>query len=175
MTNQALIEDFRLVAVPDWRENPLVWLGLALGLAASAYFLRRWLRARPLPLKRPKPAPPGPPAHVEALNRLRELRARHARLTAYEVALECSDILRRFIEGRFQSPIRYQTTREFLGAARAGAELDPESREELGGFLEFFDGLKFARETAAPERTAQAIDGAERFVRRCLPGEVPEA
>ena len=93
-------------------------------------------------------------------------------LTAYQVALECSDILRRYIEARFESPIRYQTTREFLGAAHVNAELSADSRVELGKFLKFFDGIKFAQESATPERTSAAVDDAEQFVRKCIPAEV---
>lgn len=168
-TNQTFIEDLRLVDIPAWWQNPWAWLAIAAIAIALFYAFRRWRRAHPIPLKLPKPVPAGPPAHLAALARLEELRKRHAKLTAYQVALECSDILRRYIEARFQSSIRYQTTREFLGAIHLSPELNAESRKELGAFLEFFDGLKFAQETAAPERTAEAIDGAERFVRRCIP------
>ncbi len=171
-TNEGIIEDLRLVPVPSIWNNPITWIVIAALVVALIYSLRRWIKSRPIPLKPQAPSIPGPPAHVVALNRLQELRARHSKLTAYQVALECSDILRRYIEARFQSPIRYQTTREFLGAAHASGELNTESRVELGKFLEFFDGIKFAQEIAAPERTAGAIDDAERFVRKCIPAEV---
>jgi hypothetical protein len=171
-TNETIIEDLRLVEVPSLWTNPLTWIAITLAASAIVYSLARWLRSRPRPLKPQAPPIPGPPAHVVALNRLHELRLRHPKLTAYQVALECSDILRRYIEARFALPIRYQTTREFLGAAHANPELNGESRQELGDFLEFFDGIKFAQEGAAPERTVAAIDGAERFVRKCIPVEV---
>jgi hypothetical protein len=171
MTNQTLIEDLTLVHVPQWWENPWVWLAISVVAGATLYFLRRWLRNRPIPLKPAAVEPPGPPPHLEALKRLEELRARHATLTAYAVAIECSDILRRYIERRFASPIRFQTTREFLGAIHSSTELSGESRDELGAFLKFFDGIKFAQQTADPTRTSAAIDGAERFVRRCVPAE----
>jgi hypothetical protein len=171
VTNQTLIEDLTLVHVPQWWENPWAWLAIAAALFAVVYFVRRWLRNRPIPLKPAIVEPPGPPAHLEALKRLEELRARHSTMSAYNVAVECSDILRRYIERRFASPIRFQTTREFLGAIHSSPELSGESRGELGAFLRFFDGIKFAQEGADPARTAAAIDGAERFVRRCIPVE----
>jgi hypothetical protein len=171
-TNEGIIEDLRLVPVPSIWTNPLTWIILAAIALLVIYLLRRWIKSRPIPLK-PQAAPlPGPPAHVVALNRLQELRARHAKLTAYQVALECSDVLRRYIEARFESPIRYQTTREFLRAAHINAELSADSRVELGKFLEFFDGIKFAQESAPLELTAAAIDDAERFVRKCIPAEL---
>ena len=171
-TNEGIIEDLRLVEMPSIWSNPLTWVILAAVIGAIVWLIARWMKARPIPLKEPMRPLPEPPPHVVALNRLQELRARHPKLTAYQVALECSDILRRYIESRFQSPIRYQTTREFLGEAHANAELNAESRKELGDFLEFFDGIKFAQDTATAERTVGAIDGAERFVRRCIPAEV---
>lgn len=171
VTNETLIEDLRLVPIPQWWQNPWAWLLIALVVGAGVYIFRRWLKSRPLPLKLPKSPPPGPPAHLDALHRLELLRLRHAKLSAHDVAVECSDILRRYIEARFGLPIRYQTTREFLGAARQNPELSPESREELGVFLGFFDGLKFAQVSASAEQTGAAIDGAERFVRKCIPVE----
>jgi hypothetical protein len=171
-TNEDIIEDLRLVPVPSIWNNPLTWVIVAIAVAAVIYFLARWFKSRPIPLKPQSPPLPGPPPHVIALNRLQDLRARHSRISAYEVALECSDILRRYIETRFQSPIRYQTTREFLGAAHVSGELSADSRIELGKFLEFFDGIKFAQESALPGRTGAAIDDAERFVRKCIPAEL---
>jgi hypothetical protein len=102
-TNESIIEDLRLVRVPSIWDNPLSWIVVAVVIAAILYFLIRGHKGRPIPLKPQAPPLPGPPPHVVALNRLQELRARHSKLTAYEVALECSDILRRYIEARFQS------------------------------------------------------------------------
>ena len=171
MTNIAIIEDLTLVPVPQWWQNPWAWVAITTALVVIGYFVRRWWRSRPAPVPAVLAPPPGPPPHLEALRRMTDLRARHASLGPYEVALECSDILRRYIEGRFALPIRFQTTREFLGAAQSEPLLGPEPRLELGEFLNFFDRLKFARDTATSSETLAAIDGAERFIRRCIPEE----
>lgn len=164
MTNLlTIIEDLTLVPVPAWWENPWVWVGALVALVVGVYLFRRWLKSRPAPVIVAPPVPTGPPPHLEALRRLTELRAKQEKLTTYDVALECSDILRAYIEGRFALPIRYQTTREFLGAAQA--------HPELGEFLEFFDGIKFAAGSADSREMRETIDGAERFVRRCIPAE----
>jgi hypothetical protein len=175
MTNDSIIEDLRLIEPPSLWRNPLTWIVIAVVALAAIYWFARYLKNRPRPLKEVAQPIPGPPPHVVALKRLQELRAKHATISAYEVALECSDILRRFIEARFQSPIRYQTTREFLGEVHAKGELHSDSRRELGSFLEFFDGIKFAQESASGEQTISAIDHAEKFVRRCIPAEVAAA
>ncbi len=171
MTNIAIIEDLTLVPVPVWWQNPWVWVLFVTALIVVGYFVRRWWRSRPVPVPTMPAPPPGPPPHLEALRRLTDLRERHATLGPYDVALECSDIIRYYIEGRFSLPIRYQTTREFLGAVQAEPLLGPEPQRELGEFLSFFDRLKFARDTAPASETLAAIDGAERFIRRCIPAE----
>jgi hypothetical protein len=172
MTNlPTIIEDLTLVPVPAWWENPWVWVAALVALVVGVYLFRRWLKSRPTPVIVASPPPPGPPPHLEALRRLTELRAKQKKLTTYDVALECSDILRAYIEGRFALPIRYQTTREFLGAAQAHPELGAEPRRELGEFLAFFDGIKFAADSADSQQMRETIDGAERFVRRCIPAE----
>lgn len=175
MTNVNIIEDLTLVPVPFWWENPWVWIAAVVILAIAGYLFSRWLKSRPAPVPQAAPVPPGPPPHLEALRRLNALREKAETLAAYDIALECSDILRVYIEGRFALPIRYQTTREFLGAAQAHAELGAEPREELGKFLGFFDRIKFARDAAERSDLRAAIDGAERFVRRCIPSDSAEA
>lgn len=169
MTNAIIIEDLTLVPVPVWWQSPWFIALVAVALGVAGFFLRRWWKNRPQPVPAAPPVPPGPPPHLEALRRLAELRARHATLDAYAVAIDCSDILRTYIEARFALPIRYQTTREFLGAAQAAPELSAEAQAQLGEFLKFFDQLKFARANASAEQTLATIDGAEQFVRRCIP------
>lgn len=168
MTKQPIIEDLTLAPLPGWWQNPWVWAGAAVLVALAIWLAKRKAKPHVPGLKLQKAEIPGPPPHFEALRRLAELRKAHAKMTAYQVALECSDIWRRYIEGRFALPIRYQTTREFLGAAQAHSSIDALAQAELGAFLKFFDGIKFAREEAASQETLNAIDGAERFVRRCM-------
>jgi hypothetical protein len=173
MTNVAIIEDLTLVPVPVWWQSPWFIALVLLALTVAGIALRRWWTNRPQPVSVAPTVPPGPPPHLEALRRLGELRARHAKVDAYAVGVECSDILRSYIEARFALPIRYQTTREFLGAAQAAPELGADAQAELGGFLKFFDQLKFARASATAEQTLATIDGGEQFVRRCMPPGAP--
>jgi len=173
MTNTLIIEDLTLVPVPVWWQSPWFIALVVIVLVVAGIFLRRWWKNRPQPAPVAPVIPPGPPPHLEALRRLAELRERHAKLDAYAVAIDCSDILRNYIEARFALPIRFQTTREFLVAAQAAPELGPEAQAQLGVFLHFFDRLKFARVNAPASETLEAIDGAEQFVRRCISTSQP--
>lgn len=172
VTNESIIEDLQLVPVPSIWQSPWIWILISAATVVGWLLVRRWLASRPPPLKPFAPPPAGPAPHLTALKRLEDLRARNATLGAYQVALECSDILRRFTEEQFSLRIRYQTTREFLGAAAANSTLNSESRKELGVFLEFFDGIKFAQESATREQTGAVIDGAEQFVRKCVSPQI---
>lgn len=171
MTNATniIIEDLTLVPVPVWWQSPWFIALAVLALTLIGYLLVRWWRQRPRPATVAPPVPPGPPPHLEALRRLAELRAHHAQLNAYAVAVECSDLLRTYVEARFALPIRYQTTREFLGAAQSSPELSAEAQAQLGEFLKFFDQVKFARSDATADQTLATINGAEQFIRRCIP------
>lgn len=171
MTNAVpnLVEDLTLVPVPVWWHNP--WLialaAVALGLVVRALY-RRWRRRPAVPVATPPP-PPGPPPHLEALRRLAELRATHAQRGAYPVAIEASDILRTYLERRFEVPIRFQTTREFLAATEQIPGLDDDLRSRLGEWLAVLDRVKFARAAATAEHTLALIDQGEQFVRRGIP------
>jgi hypothetical protein len=84
---------------------------------------------------------------------------------------ELSEILRVYIEARFGLPIRYQTTREFLGGARRNPSWGEGLNSELDEFLRFFDRVKFAAEPANDLEIANAITFAVRFVQHCISSE----
>lgn len=168
MTNETIIEDLTLIPVPAWWQNPWVWVAGVLALLAVVWL---WNRFKPVRVPAPivaTPPPPGPPPHLEALRRIQDLRARHPKLSEYEVAHECSAILRQFLEERFTLPVTRQTTREFLSEARRVSELNALANAQLDAFLKFCDRLKFATEAATPARTLAAIGEAEQIIRQCV-------
>ncbi len=55
-----------------------------------------------------------------------------------------SDIVRHYVESRFECPVVSQTTEEFLTAISQGEVFDEEQQKLLGGFLTQCDSVKFA-------------------------------
>jgi hypothetical protein len=166
---EGFIEDLSLMRIPPWWESPwfilLVLVSVAvLVLAGRRLYIRLRLKARPtaaeayVPVELP---------HVLALRELEALRAKMDELGPYRLTIECSWVLRKYIEARFQLRIVYQTTREFLGHAQTHSALSEEQRQSLGQYLKFCDMVKFARRGASKEEMVQLLDYAVVFVKAC--------
>jgi hypothetical protein len=169
MNRTNLIDDLTLVPLPPWWQSPTSIAGFVLALALLVFLgwlLRRLLRRPVIALD---PPPMRPDLHPEFLRRLAELRARRAGLSAYDLAVGSSDILRDYLEWRFQFAIRFQTTREFLESSRQNTALTEAQREPLGTFLSFCDLVKFARRGADEAEQDHLLDAAEAFIRQGLP------
>lgn len=161
-----LIDDLTLVPLPPWWQSPWAIVGFvvaALVLAGLAWLAARCWKTRPPDAAPPVPVPDLTP---EFLQRLAALRARRQQLSAYDLAIACSDILREFLEWRFAIAVTAKTTREFLEAAAPRPELAGSPRAALGKYLGFCDLVKFARHGASEGEQANLLDAAEQFVRR---------
>jgi hypothetical protein len=166
---QAFLEDLSLVRIPPWWQSPWFILLFLCSLAVLVLAGRRlYIRFR---LSRSqKPAPELPPLelpHITALRLLEALRAKMDELGPYRLTIECSWVLRKYIEARFKLRIVYQTTREFLRHAQTHSALSEEQRASLGQYLQFCDKVKFARRGATKEEMVQLIDYAVAFVKTC--------
>lgn len=166
MKPERLIEDLTLVPLPAWWENPWVLLAIPVVSGIAAYLLRRWWLARPPAPAPGTPTPAGPPPEEAFLARLAELRARRAAWIPHPFAVEVSDILRGYLEARFGFAVRFQTSREFLGAAARDARLSGDQQAALGDFLGGCDRIKFARAEAGEPALLALLDAAEGFVRQ---------
>lgn len=166
MIRTNLIEDLTLIPLPAWWQSPWAIGGfvlLAVALAGLVWGLRRWLASRPVP---EAVRPPEPDRTPEFLARLESLKGRRDVLSPHDFALECSDVLREFVEWRHRLAIRFQTTREFLEAASNSAALEASQRDALGEYLRFCDLVKFARQGATPDEESRLVETAATFVRK---------
>jgi hypothetical protein len=166
---EAFVEDLHLVRIPPWWQSPwfivLILVGLAaLGLAGRRFYSNwraRTRRGKALTLA------PGEAPHLAALRRLAELREQLDQLGGYRLVIECSWVLRSYIEARFRLQVLYQTTREFLGHTQTHSALSGEQRTTLGLYLDFCDLVKFAQRGASRQEMVRLLDYAVAFVQAC--------
>jgi len=151
----------------DWRRL-VRQLGVALlaGLliAAGVIAYLRYRKGKSLLPRREKPQRP---AHELALEQLDAL-VRSGLLERGEVKQfysELSEIVRRYIEGRFYVPALEMTTNQLL-ATLEEATLGHEERKQLQELLELSDLVKFAKYLPGAEEHERAVQIAYDFVQR---------
>jgi hypothetical protein len=133
----------------------------ALLVAAVAGGIVLWRRRR-------GPSVPGVrvPPHEIAFDALRKLVAED--LTGKgQIKLfyqRLSEILRRYIEGRFGLHAPEQTTEEFLEGLRGNERLNREYRSLLEGFLRHCDLVKFAEHRPEAEDIQNTFDSCKTFI-----------
>jgi hypothetical protein len=146
-----------------------LWTGLgALGVLALILLVVWWAGRRKF--QGPPPAPPWETA-------LRDLQAVEGALPMPPEAcyVKLTDIIRAYLEQRFDLQAGNQTTPEFLVALQSSDKLmaGTELKLMLADFLSRADMIKFAREEATQQQLAEAVGGARRFVVETRPS--PEA
>lgn len=139
-----------------------MYAAIGLGALAVLVGLFIWLRRMLI-----QPAPPIP-AHEWALHELNSLSATDAagRDQIKAIYYRVSEIVREYIERRFNIAAPDMTTEEFLRATatrrRSALPFDP---NQLAPFLEQCDIVKYAAYEAMPEDAANTIATAQDFVR----------
>jgi hypothetical protein len=157
---KAVMDDIRaikgLVPVPhDWW-----WLVLLAGLVATAIALYLWRRRKTAPVDELVP----PLSAVEiALAALRRLREDSPPVEVFYTRL--SDIVRRYLEDKFQLRAPERTTEEFLVEVSRDGALLPEHQTLLSAFLQESDLVKFARHRPGKDDMERVFGAAENFVR----------
>ncbi len=137
----------------------------AVGLAVL--FLRRKRAAAPAP-----PGPPPRPAHetaLEALSRLEESLTDPAKVYYSRLA----DILRAYLEGRFQIPSLDRTTGEITAALKAGP-FPVDQRMALREVLDNSDFAKFAKGDPEVNERLKDLERVRGFVQDTRPAPAPD-
>ena len=173
-----------LVPPPWWALVPWLWIAVALvALALAFYLIRRWLRSRRRPVGADKVIAKEEAPEIEARRRLEALVARklpEANRTL-EHGTELADILRRFVERRFESPRPGYTTSELARHLASRGDVDPADVARLRAILDACDLTKFARRpydaTRAHEAEVVARELVDRWAARVVaePGTEAEA
>jgi hypothetical protein len=120
--------------LPDWVLPALI--GGAVLIALSIYGLWRWRRRRAAPVLLP---------HEIALRRLEDIRTLMQPASAREFSTAVSDIVRGYIEQKFDVTATRRTTEEFLRELLESSNASlARHRGLLGEFLQQCDFVKFA-------------------------------
>jgi hypothetical protein len=109
---------------------------------------------------------PPPPAHEVAYEALRSLKKRHY-LKAGKVReyyFELSDILRRYMENRFNLRAPEMTTDEFLATLRSSESLNSAQKGLVRDFLSHCDMVKFAKYRPADAEAEASYESAKRLI-----------
>ncbi|MGH7597866.1 MAG: hypothetical protein ACREOI_16075 [bacterium] len=139
----------------------LIVLAFLVLAAAGFYYWRKRQGKGILPERKEPPRP----AHEVAWEALRKLRESDLLTTGQIKAfyIELSEIVRRYIEGRYFIPALELTTGELMDDLKQ-ATLESDARDLLRGLLEMSDLVKFAKHTPANEEHERALQLAESFV-----------
>lgn len=143
--------------------NLLLYVLLAILLLGAVAGLWWWFRRRKQPA-----APAIPPSTIarDELMRARDLMTAELQL---QYMARVSDILRSYLEERFQLPTTRQTTREFfttLAQGKAGYSELKRHRDELKSCLEQCDLAKYAHRSSTIENMQDMEASILRFVNR---------
>ncbi|MBE0662060.1 MAG: hypothetical protein IH597_06290 [Bacteroidales bacterium] len=149
----------------------LPWMLLALLITGGILYYRHYLKKRRARASlAPKPAKPKIPPHTLAMDALEQLRQKKlwqsGRIKEYHT--EITDILRHYLEGRFNIMAVEMTTSEIREIT--SAELLPsQAREKLLIIFERADLVKFAKSMPLPAEHEESFMLAVDFVRSTIP------
>jgi hypothetical protein len=145
----------------------LLWWALALATAALGYYLyRKYFKKAAAP----KPAVVIPP-HRRAKDRLRA--AGELLSDPYRFCSLVSDVVRVYLEERFELRAPERTTEEFLEEAKRSPRLTQPQKEMLQEFLAQCDLVKFARHEPSQEQLQALLDAALRLIDETAPVAAP--
>lgn len=161
--------ELRDIAEPQAMPIPLWWWlvlgGSLLAVGGLAYWLWKQRRRRP-----PAPELVTPPNEI-ALAEIDRLVAQDLIAAGRHKMffLRLSEILRRYIEGRFGLHAPERTTEEFLQELQPERSFSPEHKDVLRDFLTHADLVKFAEYEPSRESGEEAATLCRRFVNETAP------
>ncbi len=171
-TTQGIKDIKEIYEVPyswmDWLRENWAWVAGGAVLAAILVVLIRFLVRRG---RRPREikvlAPVVKPLHVRALEALEAINRRNLwqQGLSKEYQSEVTDVLRSYIEERFNVPAMESTTDELLASLRL-SEMNAGQREQLANMLHMADMVKFAKWTPLPAENEQLMAGAIKLVQQ---------
>jgi hypothetical protein len=152
---------------------PFVGGGLGILLLAFLLFVlyKKYVKKEEVFVKKEKPKEP---AHIVAIRELDKLKDeklwQKGLIKKYYSAL--TDIVRTYMEDRFEFPAMESTTEEIIQTLRKNKEIDKELKNELFEMLRDADFVKFAKATPLAEENEKNLKLAYDFILKTKPVEV---
>jgi hypothetical protein len=148
-----------------------LWIVLALTAGAAAFLLiRKYLPKQGKVLRAPPPKPP----YDEAMEALATLEAKQyiAKGMIREYAFELSEIVKRYLERRFDVHAAEFTTEEMLDWIKL-SPLDPDCRKSVEWFFSTTDPVKFAKWLPDNDTVNRFGPGMRSFIEKTRPQSAP--
>jgi hypothetical protein len=148
-----------------WIGGGLVFVLVVLGII---YFLRLQSGKETITLKRPKPKEP---AHLFAYRKLDELKNRKLwqQGKIKEYYSELTEILRMYLEFRYDIMSLEMTTDETMEALNNAVSIDSATREMLYNILSLADFVKFAKMNPLPDENDKCLKNGYIFIDKTKP------
>ncbi len=152
----------------DWVRDNWKWLAGGAAVIAVIMAVILWLVRR---ARRPKPeaAPPAVvlPLHTRTLQALEEIEKQKLwqQGLVKEYQSQVTDVLRAYIEQRFNVPALESTTDDLLASLRVSS-MNTAQRDQLANMLRMADMVKFAKWTPLPAENEQLMAGAIKLVQQ---------
>ncbi|HQV76500.1 MAG: hypothetical protein KBA60_12730 [Flavobacteriales bacterium] len=157
-------------SVGYWLKEHSKWVAIGLGalalIAAVFYFVKKRVRNK-VPKAIEAPERPLVERILSALDKLEKERVwQQGDHKGYQSRV--TDLLRGYIEERYQVPAMESTTEELMNELRV-SPLNTDQRGQLENMLRAADMVKFAKALPSPQENEQMMVGATRFVRDTAP------
>jgi len=149
----------------DWFLAHSWVLSLAIALIGGGIILYLYFKNRTKEVKEIKVIEPAVPAHVMALTKLQQLRERKLwqQEAVKEYHSELTDILREYLEKRYEIKTHERTTEEIIASLKHMA-ISNEYRVKLNEVLTLADLVKFAKAKPLPVDNELTMENAIAFV-----------
>ncbi len=158
---QPISEPFSIV---DWLKDNWWWMVAILVLGIGIFFLIKYLKNRKTK-EEPEEIVPDIPIHVIALEKLEKVKSdklwQEGKIKVYHSHI--SEILREYIENRYQVNALEETTSEIMHGLRL-QNISSELMNKLTQTLTLADLVKFAKEQPLPNENEMSINNAIEFV-----------
>lgn len=151
----------------DWLKDHKWWVLLAALVIGGGIYFFIYLRKRPNKVEEVKVNEPVVPAHITALNKLQQLRERKLwqQEAVKEYHSELTDILREYLEKRYEVKTHERTTEEIIASLKHMV-IANEYRVKLNEVLTLADLVKFAKAKPLPVDNELSMENAIAFVNK---------